>query len=328
MNRSQILLARHHAYLLVSRIFMDGLSADLLPYVRQLPELTALIPERFDQDEEAARHYHIFGHNILPYESIFRDASGLLGGQFCVEVNSMYKASGVDFPYEDDHFGQEVAFLAALCTAEVLAWQTDGNKAADNFAKYQAIFMDRHLLPWLSPFIAALETSSDRFYAALGKLTLSLVADHWRSLADFSHCTVEAQLRHNAPSQLMRLMHEEMTNLKTIAGFLVTPPLSGFYLTLDAIANLARGYGLPRGFGSRHQMLTNLLHSAAQYERLPDVLLGLSETCLTYNQAYRRHANRFADLTPHTEPWVTLVENTTAALGEMINLASEATTSA
>jgi len=73
------------------------------------------------------------------------------------------------------------------------------------------------------------------------------------------------------------LLDDERTGLKDIARFLMTPAWSGLALSRDDIARLGRSAQLPRGFGDRTQMLTNLLRSAAEYDGLGAVLTRLDQ---------------------------------------------------
>ena len=117
MDQLQIIIARHHTYLLLSRLYLDGLSADLLPYVREIPQLSAVYAKPFNADQSAAEHHHIFSYDIYPYESIFRDPAGLLGGPISTQLEEHYNLSGYTHADEPSHIGSELAFLAYLCEA-------------------------------------------------------------------------------------------------------------------------------------------------------------------------------------------------------------------
>ena len=116
---------RGHTYELLSRLYLEGITGETLPYVEAIPELAAKLSEEFDPDEAAADYQHLFGFNIFPYQSIFLDPAVLLGGQVTDDVTRSYRAAGfiLDSMAESaDHIGHELQFMAVLCTAESEAW--------------------------------------------------------------------------------------------------------------------------------------------------------------------------------------------------------------
>jgi putative dimethyl sulfoxide reductase chaperone len=182
LSASDIALARHHTYTLLGRLYADGLTAELLPYAKELLGETAVtqyaIPNtQYDPNEAAATHHTLFRFNIFPYQSIFCDASGLLGGAESERVRAAYLESGFETA-EPDHIASELHFLAFLCAAEAEARQDGLMAIAAQCQTRQANFLRDHLLTWLPPFVIALEQAGQPFYAALATLTLDFVADH------------------------------------------------------------------------------------------------------------------------------------------------------
>ena len=64
----------------------------------------------------------------------------------------------------------------------------------------------------------------------------------------------------------------EQTDLKAIADHLCRPARCGLFLSAPVIERIARATGVPRGFGDRRRILTELLRTAGRYEQLPAVL--------------------------------------------------------
>ena len=314
MNRADMASARHHTYLLLSRLYLDGLTADLLPFIVEIPELAECVSRPFNPDQAAAAHYQIFAHDIFPYESIYRDSSGLLGSIYAEEVNTSYQKSGIRFEADGDHIGHELSFLAALCSAETNALRSDEPDAAAQFEQDQFTFLQDHLLCWLSPFVIALSFCNHPFYAALGQLTLGLVHEHWTAINGQEPANPPGCSAANDLPMLAELLNDDHTSIKQIAGFLTTPPASGLYLGREAIAALAREKQLPRGFGSRRQMLSNLFHSAAQYELIPGLLQDLARYCDSWSQLYRLQMESFPEFKPHIKMWMQRTNNPSAAL--------------
>lgn len=317
MNPSETASARHHAYLLVGRLYLEGITAVLLPFIAEIPELADVVSRPFNADEAAAVHHRIFAYDIFPYESIFRDPSGLLGGFYAEEANFFYQKSEVDFPPKDDHIGHEISFMAALCGAESNALTNQEYALAANYRKLQHSFFRDHLLCWLPPFVSALSFSGDPFYTALGQLTLRLTYDQWDSFDQIAATNPACHSEETNLPQLAQLLQDEHTDLKQIERFLITPPACGLYLGREAIAELAREKQLPRGFGSRQQMLSNLFHSAAQYDYTPRLLLDLEEYCASWNRHYLFQIDSFPAFSGCIEPWKKLINNTSTALATM-----------
>ncbi len=68
------------------------------------------------------------------------------------------------------------------------------------------------------------------------------------------------------------------TDVRAIVEHLLRPSRCGAFLSAPVIARVARSVEVPRGFGDRRRMLTELLRSAGRYGRLPEVLDALRET--------------------------------------------------
>jgi TorA maturation chaperone TorD len=155
---------------------------ELLPYIEALPALAGRLPPRPDPDELAAAHYRLFGLNVFPYESVFLDPSGLLGGRVSAQVAARYDADGYR-PAADvapDHVGHQLGLLAHLAAAEADAWEDGRAQIAQEMQQRQQSFLAGHLARWLPPLLAALEAQDDAFYRATAALTWELAGDHTR----------------------------------------------------------------------------------------------------------------------------------------------------
>ena len=279
-------LARSRAYDLFGRLVREGLTTGVLPVVRSISELADAVPDSFDADAAAADHYDLFGLNVYPYASFFLDASGRLGGPVTDLVRHQLQRVNLA-PESDaesaDHLGHELAYLAFLAGAEADA-RADGNRAeVERMQHQQRQFLDRHLLWWLPPFVRAVRQHEHPFYTALAELTWALAVDHRAALggSPVGPLTPEPD---DLPADLL---DDESTGLKDIAGFFTTPVWSGLVLSRNDITRLGRSEQLPRGFGDRTQMLTNLLRSAAEYDGLDAVLTRLSQQIDAWRTHYK-----------------------------------------
>ena len=231
-------------------------------------------------------------------------------------IRYCYQA-GINFFADGDHIGHELSFLAALCSAEFVALTNSESEKAILLAQYQFTFLKDHLLCWLPTFVIALSLSDHSFYAALGRLTLNIAYDHWISVCQESAISSPTESQTNQLPHLSDLLQDEQTNLKQIVEFLTTPPNCGLYLGREAIEKLARSNHLPRGFGSRRQTLSNLFHSAAQYELMPDLLQDLAQVCDVWCTFYERQVKSYPEIESHIETWLQRVASTSTALSAM-----------
>lgn len=290
--------ARHHTYALLSRLMLEGLTPALLPYAAALPPLAAALPEPYDADGAAADHNALFNYQIFPYEGLFTESDGMLGGPTSESLMRLYAEHGYR-PAPDaapDHLGYELALLAFLCGAEADALEDGLTTIAGQLRRRQRLFLTTHLLRWLPPLVAAIRRHEVPFHAAAADLLLALAADHIAVLGD-------APVTPDPLPAPPDLMEDAETGLGQIATYLLTPLYSGLYLSRATLAALGRGHRLPRGFGDRRPMLLTLLRTAAQYDALPallDDLHGLIDReCAVYEQIAADNPM----LAPFVQPW-------------------------
>ncbi len=300
MKPTEIAQARSRSYQLISRLFLQGVTPEILPVVQAAPELAAALPDPVDFDELAAVHYQLFGMNVFPYESIFLDDSGLLGGRVTDGVTRSYGRIGFvadtagDSP---DQIGQELAALAALCRVEAAARAENRVSLAASRQAWQREFLEGHLFRWLPPFVLAVRQQEDVFFTAVANLTLALAAHHYDELAETP--ADPGDFLPPAPD----ILADEKTGLKEIARYLTTPAYTGLYLGREDVSRLARRLELPRGFGNRQQMLVNLLRAAAQYDQLPHVIADLMSLSERQREAYWRIGVDYPKLAGFTAVW-------------------------
>ncbi len=300
MKPAEIAQARSRSYQLISRLFLQGVTPETLPVIQAAPELAAVLPDPVDFDELAAVHYQLLGMNVFPYESIFLDDSGLLGGRVTDGVIRGYQRFGfaADTAVDSaDHIGHELAALAALCQAEAEARESNLTPLIASRQDWQREFLEEHLLRWLPPFVLALRQQGDDFFTAVANLILELAAHHYNELAETP--ADPGAFLPPAPD----ILADEKTSLKDIARYLVTPAYSGLYFSRDDVSRLARRLELPRGFGDRQQMLVNLLRTAVQYDQLTAVITGLVALTDWWQGAYWRIGVDYPKMAGFTAVW-------------------------
>ena len=278
---------------------MHGLTAVSLPYVQQIPELTAVLPQPFDVDTAAASHYELFQFNIFAHESFFLGDDGLVGGEKTAVVQQQYQQRGyIQSDSQADQLGEELGFLAYLAGAEADAWEMRQPENAAQIQRFQHDFLHNHLLRWMPACLLATQKQSDSFFGRLAELSQILVLTHFEALGDTA---VPTPLNFLPPTQ--NILADDKTGFKEITRFLLLPALSGIYLSRDNIGQLGRIFELPRGFGSREMMLLNLLRTAVQYDALPSLLTALQETCHSWQTSYQQLANAHPQTASFIHPW-------------------------
>ncbi len=294
------------AYHLFSQVMLNGMTKDILPIINTLPELSEIEPQAVD--DWKADHYALFNMNVFPYETVFLTEDGLLGGELSESVARAYYEG--DFRTEDgetaDHIGNELAFMAFLCSVEADAREDDVIQAIYYMTHLQRQFLDKHLLCWLPSLVLAIHQQGDERFSVIADLTLDLTLTHRQSLGDDSMHPTQPLTLPPAPN----ILDNENTGLSDIAEFLLTPVYSGFYLSRDDITRIGKQFQLPRGFGKRHQMLTKLLNTAIEHATIDDLMESLQ---VDINIARDFYSQRVSDKR-FSEAWITRLDETTQFL--------------
>jgi TorA maturation chaperone TorD len=280
-------LNRYQTYKLLGQLFTNGLTEEVVGSVREVDKLAQHLPTSIDLEEAAADHQHIFGFNVFPYESVFLDPSGQLGGDIVTSTIRDYRQAGYDADSTSaspDHIGDELAFLAFLNKAGAQAREQNNPAKAKLMGEYQRSFLDEHTLRWMPPLVLAIQGQRHPFYRAVATLMQETIMTHRKALGDL-------------PSVIFKLpeppilLEDEKTGLREIADYFLTTSFSGIFLSRDDIGRLARDNSVPRGFGDRQQMLVNLLKAAATYGDVGLVLSSLQETTNSWAASYEAMAN-------------------------------------
>jgi TorA maturation chaperone TorD len=172
-------------FVFLGRLLLRELEPEDIPKVL---EVVRALPERFrapmEEDllgEESYLRLRVdFTKTLLmyvhPYESVFRDPSGLLCTDVSREVVEFYRRAGYEPDLREarvrcgDHLALELLFVGEL----LKAGQRDEAKR----------FLEEHLLQW-GPLaaVAIRETAATGFYRALGDLTLHFLLSYYEDLS-------------------------------------------------------------------------------------------------------------------------------------------------
>ncbi len=316
--------SRATIYRTLAALFQCGLSEGMVGPLQAVDEIAAVLPHTINDDELAADHHALFDFNVFPYQSIFLDASGLLGGVETDRVLRCYQNAGLDASLgwvatadSPDHIAYELAFLSALIEQE--SWSQQSAKSFDSrrFRGLQAQFLRDHLLRWISPFVIALQTQEHPFYSALSKWTLRTVFAH---AADLEDSVVDHVALVDSPDSELALLDSEETGLLQIASYLLIPLRSGIYLSKQDISNIARRLELPRGFGDRQEMFLNLLRAAVSYDRLAELISDVKNLVEVWLEMYAGHIELSAACAPSVKFWTARARRTLKLLDRLAEL--------
>lgn len=111
-----------------------------------------------------------------PYESVYTSPERLVMQKARDEVLAMYREFGLDkdekLNVPEDHLGLELEFMAHLCKESKQALQNEDYSKVETLLQTQALFLEKHLLNWISPFCDDIMVcSQSEFYKAVAKMT-------------------------------------------------------------------------------------------------------------------------------------------------------------
>ena len=263
-----------------------------------------------------AEHYHLFVHNVFPYETIFLGDDGLLGGIITENVNAFYQRIGFqpDMDESADHISAELNAMAHLCFAEYDAIEDQIPHEIQRLRQLQRYFLDNHLLRWLPVFCIAIQQQEHNVYAEVVFQSFELVCNHRVYLGD----DLMANGRQFELAMPPELLANEKTSLRDIASYLLTPAYTGFFLSNNDIKRIGSILRIPHGFGKRQQILTNLLRTASDYELFSEILSAFREQASDWQE----QLFRMSTLPTHIQTiWVNRLQNTIKVLNEIDKLA-------
>ncbi|MBV7331927.1 molecular chaperone TorD family protein [Chloroflexi bacterium TSY] len=310
--------ARGNLYTLLSQVILCGVTARQLPILQQIDELAAVLPAPVDLDCLMVEHEALFGLNVFPYESLYLDRSAMIGGAVTTTVLSSYQRVGYQTSSaapSADHLGEELRLLAFLCGAEADAREDQIETFTRRMMAEQRRFLEEHLLRWLFPCIQTIRSESSSIFAVVAELIQDLVLTHYTDLVESSPPDwIQPPFTLPHPPSLLT---DEQTSLHDIATYLSTPVWSGFGLTRSAVVRLGREQQLPRGFGNRVQMLTNLMRSAAQYDGIPILLMNLRQMIDEKKVGYQQLVHMTPSIDQFVTPWLKQIRETDRLLEEV-----------
>ena len=292
-EKEEIGQARSRLFLLFARLVADGLDPDLIRECAVLPELGDLIDQERDADQEAADHHDLFGFRVPPYAGVFLDETGHVGGRTGDEALAAYVETGMDRIRDDlgpDHLATQLEFLA-YCSHRGL------EEAARSF-------IDRQVLSWLPGLVAVVAREPYPAYRGLLPVLEEAVREYRASLGGPATPVKDEPAAED-------LLSDPKTGVRDVASFLGTPALSGIWIGRGDVERIGRETGVPRGFGGRLTMLTNLLRSAAEYDQVDPTLSAVDRIASGTAGHWRSAGGPWAGV------WIRRIERTRRMLAEI-----------
>lgn len=135
-------------------------------------------------DELEAEYNRLFvgpaAPRVYPYESLYRDSTGLVMGPSAGEVLQAYRRNGlaINTAFKDlpDHVAVELEFMARLCCEEARAESAGRVDLALRLKQEQRSFLDVHLAIWLPSMCErVLRETTSTTYRAVAEIAATFV---------------------------------------------------------------------------------------------------------------------------------------------------------
>jgi TorA maturation chaperone TorD len=296
--------------------------------MRELPGLAEHIPADAKLDEwladMRAEHQRLFGLNIYPYESIFRDRELMLNSAATQPVAALYQACGFvpaahTVAAAPDHLGLELALMAELTT----------RAPHDPIAQaHLATLLRDHLAAWLPACAEAIgHAARAPLHRALAEIATELVLGELENIEattplpqplspggrrepeplspaqphahqdrrESNSTQIDGSIVPGAGEQTPHPSPAwvrgsggvgEGPDLRQIVRRLLTPDEIGVFICRGDIAAAGRAVGLPTPIAEREHMLLGLFEAAGRFEQVPALLGTLGERLRAADATY------------------------------------------
>lgn len=277
LGAQEAAMARSRAYGFLADLVAGPLEVELLSQVSQVPQLVTAMQnpetgESFSDEVLAAAHYELFGLQVYPFAGVFLSTESLAGGDRVADMESRYRYWGFDSQSQEgqDHFACQLRFMAHLSALELGALASANADRLSALAEAARSFLDTHILSWSLPLLSATSAVAAPLFSEVVTMAVFVSADHRRELGG----TMDIAAPEVGPDP-DKMLADAKTSVRDIAEYLLAPSRSGCWISRSDIQELGRGLNVPRGFGNRVQLLSNLLRNAAEYDVADDLLSGL-----------------------------------------------------
>ena len=121
------------------------------------------------------------GRAAFPYESVYVDKRGRVGGSTDAKMQELYKKRGFEpnpdvYRTMNDNIGLILEFMGILSADAVGAFESGNKELFENVLAKQKEIFEKHLLNWTASFAADVVKFADTaFYKGLGRLTAGFI---------------------------------------------------------------------------------------------------------------------------------------------------------
>ncbi len=300
MNDHTTLVARQTLADIIGRLLLAPPSPALWEEAAILVDLAAVTDKR--PEALAIDYEYVFGRNVYPYESLYRDEELMLNTATAEQVAATYSACGFS-PTQNvgalDHLGLEFIFLARLIATEATAL-ADGKPDRYHWARQQmAAFLVGHLAVWVPIWARAVQRiPAHSFYQNLASLAVEFIGSELERLSP-----PVPTLPTYIPLQ-SATAPADIDELGALVRHLITPVRSGIFLSRADCTLLARQLGFTVPIGDRFTMVRTLFETAGQFGQVLDLVTALENVMSNEIQELHRLIATQSIWQPLLQPWV------------------------
>lgn len=342
MDRPPIeeLQARRGLYDLLARLYLRPPDETLLQALRELPGLAEHVAIAPDALEALQVEYEtIFGRNVYPYESLYRDRELMLNTAVADRIARLYAAcgfaAGVNEAGAPDHLGLELGLMAQLVAREVAALAGEDGAARSWARARQGQCLHEHLALWVTPCVWAIErVSTHPLYLTVARLTMELVLDDLGRVEAPGPDPLLLEAVREPPTlpppgltpdrELIPLRPypdqpegEREQGLNRVVRQLITADEVGIFFSRSDLTLIGRQLGLPVPIGERFQMLRGLFESAGQFELIAPLLDALHALVTAEASRVEAFVGAYPAWRAGADHWRTRLERGRALLEEL-----------
>jgi putative dimethyl sulfoxide reductase chaperone len=285
---------------------------DLFNYLEN-EKINQLVEGLGSDDECASAHYALFGMNVFPYSNFFLGQEGSFAGEAEGPLLAFYARQ--KFNYEEEtggmgptHLGTHFRFLSFLLNKQL------SDPENNELRKLRRQFYANHLFTWLLPLnFSVQEVDRGPFSIALSQ-GLELAKQDWLSLNGNDHLD-EIEFRLPPDPYDGQFLEQENTGLRNIAEYLMTPGLTGMFVSKGKLSSWAKKLDVPHGFGDRKNLMENVLKESVRYEKLAPFVAIMKESLSDWRAYYLEQKSSLDGI---ASQWLNVLDRTSLILDKFL----------
>jgi hypothetical protein len=223
-----------------------------------LSRLSSIVGHEVSDDDLATEHFSLFGRDHFLWHSYYLSDDRMIGGDIAERYLLCYQKHEIEpnCSEDPDHLAHIFAALGIACeTKNAMAireithhmiefWPFIKRGVTEHANSENSVFLP--LVLWIEELL---------------KLTEEIISGAPR---------FERNLTQESAKDLK--LDNEKTSLKDISIWFATPANCGINLTPSTLQLFSQVHNIPKGFGSRWQIIENLFTSLSSYKKLPEFM--------------------------------------------------------